>query len=310
MRLSFSPDPIQTPSVLVLGMFDGVHTGHAWLLRAAREWGALENLPVVVCTFLKHPLTLIKPEAVPPMLSTVAERAVRMAQLKVDRTAVLPFDQELMNMPPDKFVQLLVSRFHPRHIVVGFNYSFGVGGKGDTKVLKEMGKRLGFDVHVVSPVQIDDQTVSSTRVRQLLEEGDVELAATLLERSYSVTGQVVHGKELGRKMGFPTANVAMPKHKALPDFGIYIAKVKTKSGTYPAVVSLGFHPTVPEGDITLEAHLLGYSEDLYGQKVRVRFLKRIRPEIRFDTIDELKEQIAKDVQTARSYFREQKENRS
>lgn len=310
MRLSFSLDPIQAPSVLALGMFDGVHTGHAWLLRTAREWGTLEDLPVVVCTFLKHPLALIKPDAVPPMLSTVAERAARMAQLKVDCMAVLPFDRELMNMPPDKFVGLLVNRFRPRHIVVGFNYSFGLGGKGDAKTLKDMGKKLGFDVHVVSPVQVDDQTVSSTRVRQLLEEGDVELAARLLERPYSVAGLVVHGKELGRKMGFPTANVAMQKNKALPDFGIYIAKVKTKTGTYPSVVSLGYHPTVPEGDITLEAHLLGHSEDLYGQKVRVKFLKRIRPEIKFDGIDALKEQIAKDVQIARIYFREQKENGS
>lgn len=308
MRLSFSLEPSQTPSVLALGMFDGVHTGHAWLLRTAREWGVLEGLPVVVCTFLKHPMALIKPDAIPPLLSTVAERAARMAQLKVDQMAVLPFDRTWMQMTPEVFVQLLVKNYSPRHIVVGFNYSFGIGGKGDAKLLTEMGKNLGFEVHVVSPVQVDGQTVSSTRVRQLLDEGDVELAARLLERPYSVAGLVVHGKELGRKMGFPTANVAMPKGKALPDFGIYISRVKTKTGIYPAVVSLGFHPTVPEGDITLEAHLLGHSEDLYGQKLRVVFLKRIRPEIKFDGIEALKEQIAKDVQATKSYFHDLKEN--
>lgn len=310
MRLTFSFDPIDTPSVLALGMFDGVHTGHAWLLRTAREWGTLENLPVVVCTFLKHPMALLKPEAAPIMLSTVAERAARMAQLQVDRVAVLRFDLELMNMPPESFVQLLVNRYNPRHVVIGFNYSFGQGGKGDAKLLKEMGKRLGFEVHVVSPVQVDDQTVSSTRVRQLLEQGDVEQAARLLERPYSVAGRVVHGKELGRKLGFPTANVSIPKGKALPDFGIYVARVKIRQGVYPAVVSLGYHPTVPEGDITLEAHLLNWSGDLYGQRMRVKFLKRIRPEVKFDSVDALKEQIASDVRTARSYFRIRRENRT
>ncbi len=304
MRLTFSFDPIDTFSVLALGMFDGVHTGHAWLLRTAREWGALENLPVVVCTFLRHPMTVLRPEAAPPMLSTVAERAARMARLKVDRMTVLPFDRKLMKMPPEKFVQLLVSRYKPRHVVVGFNYSFGQGGKGDAKLLKEMGKKLGFEVHVVSPVQVDGQTVSSTRVRQLLEQGDVEQAAKLLERPYSVAGPVVHGKELGRKLGFPTANVAVPKGKALPDFGIYVVKVKTKTGIYPAVASLGCHPTVPEGDITLEAYLLGWSGDLYDQRVQVKFLKYIRPEIKFENVEALKEQMARDEQAARNYFHE------
>jgi riboflavin kinase / FMN adenylyltransferase len=302
MRLTFSGEGISGPCVLALGMFDGVHTGHAWLLRTAREWGLLEKLPVVVCTFMQHPLELIAPNAVPPMLSTVPERAARMAQLKADALAVLPFDREMMNMTPRKFVDLLVSRFSPRHVVVGFNYTFGQKGEGDAKLLKKMGKILGFDVHIVSPVQVDGQVVSSSRVRSLLEQGNVEHAWKLLERPYAISGLVESGKGLGRNLGFPTANVSIPKHKALPAFGIYVARVKTGDGMFPAVVSLGRHPTLPEGGITLEAHLLNCTLNLYGQKIRVKFLKRLREEIKFAGVQSLKAQIERDVQETKAYF--------
>ena len=302
MRLTFSDKDLKKPCVLALGMFDGVHTGHAWLLRTAREWGDLEGLPVVACTFLRHPLAQIRPKDVPPMLSTIPERAERMAQLKVDTLVALPFDEKIMDMSPKKYVARLVKRFSPKHIVVGFNYSFGRGGEGDPKLLKKLGKKHGFELHVVSPVQVDEQIVSSTRVRELLAQGKVDMVSTLLERPYTVTGLVEKGKGLGRVMGFPTANVAIPQKKALPSFGIYVAKVTTQSGVYPAVVSLGLHPTVPGGGVLLEAHLIGHKENLYGQKVRVAFLKRLRDEVRFSGMQELQDQISRDVQNARDYF--------
>ncbi len=302
MRLTFSDADMKKPCVLALGMFDGVHTGHAWLLRTAREWGDLEGLPVVVCTFLKHPLALIRPKAVPPMLSTMAERAERMSQLKVDALVALPFDEKTMDMSPKKYVARLVKRFSPKHVVVGFNYTFGRGGEGDPKLLKKLGKKYGFELHVVSPVQVADEIVSSTRVRELLAQGKVDLVSRFMERPYAVTGVVERGKGLGRVMGFPTANVAIPKNKALPSFGIYAAKVTTQSGVYPAVVSLGLHPTVPGGGVLLEAHLIGHKEDLYGQKVRVAFLKRLRDEVRFSGMQALQDQIGRDVQATRDYF--------
>lgn len=302
MRLTFSDSVMSGPCVLALGMFDGVHTGHAWLLRTAREWGLLEKLPVVVFTFMQHPLSVISPGDAPAMLSTVPERAARMAQLKADELAVLPFDREMMNMTPRKFVDWLMSRFNPRHVVVGFNYTFGEKGEGDARLLKKMGKILGFDVHIVSPVQVDGHVVSSSRVRSLLEMGNVEQVSKLLERPYAITGTVENGKKVGRNLGFPTANVSIPKHKALPAFGIYIARVKTKDGMFPAVVSLGKHPTLPEGGITLEAHLLNCSLDLYGQKICVKFLKRLREEIKFAGVQSLKAQIERDVQATRAYF--------
>lgn len=302
MRLTFSDNVVTGPCVLALGMFDGVHTGHAWLLRTAREWGLLEKLPVVVCTFMQHPLAVISPNDVPPMLSTVPERAVRVAQLKADALAVLPFDREMMNMSPRSFVDWLINKFHPRHIVVGFNYTFGMKGEGDATLLKKMGKILGFEVHIVSPVQVDGHVVSSSRVRDLLGQGNVELALKLLERPYAISGRVEHGKGVGRTLGFPTANVSISKRKALPAFGIYVTRVKTKKGMFPAVVSLGCHPTLPEGDVTLEAYLLNCSQDLYGQNLRVNFLKRLRPEIKFANVQALKDQMARDVADTKAYF--------
>ncbi len=302
MRLMFSDAKISGPSVLVLGMFDGVHTGHAWLLRTAREWGSLEGLPVVVCTFSRHPLALLNPGQVPPMLSTVPERAARMAQMKADVLAVLPFDESMRDMSPPDFVKMLIRRFSPRHIVVGFNYTFGAGGGGDARLLKKLGRILGFDVHVVSPVQVDGHTVSSSRVRSTLAQGDMEQAARLLERPYAITGKVVHGKGIGRGMGFPTANVKIPRGKALPAFGIYVARARLKEGSYQAVLSLGCHPTLPEGDVTLEVHLLGGPQDLYGKRMRVKFLKKLRDEIKFDGVQALKEQMARDVRDAKAYF--------
>lgn len=302
MRLTFSDADMKKPCVLALGMFDGVHTGHAWLLRTAREWGDLEGLPVVVCTFLQHPLALLRPQSAPPMLSTIAERAERMAQLKVDALVALPFDEKTMDMSPKKYVARLVKRFSPKHVVVGFNYSFGRGGEGDPKLLKKLGKKHGFEVHVVSPVQVDDQIVSSTRVRELLAQGEMELVTRLMERPYAIAGRVERGKGLGRVMGFPTANVAIPQNKALPKYGIYAAEAALENGVFPAVVSLGIHPTVPGGGVLLEAHLLDRKEDLYGQKVRVAFYKRLREEVKFSGLQELKEQIARDVQNTKEYF--------
>jgi riboflavin kinase / FMN adenylyltransferase len=302
MRLTFSKEPLPDPSVLVLGMFDGVHSGHAWLMRTAREWGALERLPVVVSTFCQHPLTLIKPAAVPLLLSTVPERAARIAQLKADVLSMLPFDLKTMHLSPKQFVEQLVQLYNPRHVVVGFNYTFGSGGEGDASFLKKLGRIFGFEVHVVSPVQVEGHTVSSSLVRKLLEDGQVELAARMLERPYAVTGRVEHGKNVGSTLGFPTANVVVPMKKALPAYGIYVAWAKTNLGAYPAVVSLGKHPTLPEGGVTLEAYLLNYTGNLYGQKLRVKFLMRLRDEIKFGSVQELKDQIGRDVYAAKKYF--------
>ena len=198
----------------------------------------------------------------------------------------------------------MVATYAPVVVVCGFNYTFGKGGKGTGKTLREFGKKNGFRTVIVPEVIVEGETVSSTRIRKVLSEGDIPMANRLLGTGYTLSGKVENGKQLGRTMGFPTANVRIPRHKALPAFGVYDCWLETADGSYhPAVVNVGQHPTLPEGNVTVEAHVLTEDAlDLYGQHVRLSFMRFQRAEIRFDSKDELQEQIARDVEDARAYF--------
>ena len=197
----------------------------------------------------------------------------------------------------------MVETYAPVVVVCGFNYTFGKGGQGTGKTLREYGRKHGFRTVVVPEVIVDGEPVSSTRIRRVLSEGDIPTANRLLGTGYTLSGKVENGKQLGRTMGFPTANVALPKHKALPAFGVYDCWLETAEGAYhPAVVNVGRHPTLPEGHVTVEAHMLDGQPDLYGQHVRLSFLKHMRAEVRFADKDALQKQIAQDVAEAKSYF--------
>lgn len=301
MRLTTRPTN-NTPCILVLGMFDGVHMGHISLIKEALAIKRETGLPVTVATFDRHPLTVLKPEKAPPMLTTLLERARAMARLAVDTLCVLPFHKSTAGIDHQDFLDWMIKSFHPRHIVVGFNYSFGKGGLGSGDFLREQAQRYGYATHIVPPVVWEGETVSSTRIRELLERGELMTANTLLTRAYGMTGVVAHGKKLGRTMGFPTANVTMPPHKAVPCYGVYTALLREGNKVYPSVLSIGCHPTLPEGDVTLEVHVLGGSIDLYGKKVRISFLDFLRPELKFDGVDELIAQMKEDALKAEAFF--------
>ena len=197
----------------------------------------------------------------------------------------------------------LVSVYAPVVVVCGFNFTFGRGGAGNGKLLREYGRKNGFRTVIVPEVLIEGATVSSTRIRGLLAAGDIPMVSRLLGHAYTLGGKVETGKQLGRTMGFPTANVAIQKDKALPAYGVYACWMETGDGAYhPAVVNVGRHPTLPEGHVTVEAHMLDGQPDLYGQHVRLSFLKHMRAEVRFADKDALQKQIAQDVAEAKSYF--------
>ena len=198
----------------------------------------------------------------------------------------------------------MVAVYPPVVVVCGFNFPFGKGGAGTGKMLREYGKKHGFRTVVVPEVIVDGETVSSTRIRRVLAEGDIPTVNRLLGTGYTLSGKVEGGKQLGRTMGFPTANVALPKHKALPAFGVYDCWLETADGAFPpAVVNVGRHPTLPEGNVTVEAHVITEEAiDLYGQHVRLSFMRFQRPEQRFDSKDALQEQITRDVEEAKAYF--------
>ncbi|MBQ8202543.1 MAG: bifunctional riboflavin kinase/FAD synthetase [Clostridia bacterium] len=291
------------PCVLVLGMFDGVHRGHQALLMRGDELAQEMVYPLAVCSFEPHPLRVLKPEKAPALLTTLPEKARIMQTFGVDGLCITTFDRARADQTPEDFMAELVEVYAPVVVVCGYNFTFGKGGAGNGKLLREYGKKHGFRTVIVPEVIIEGATVSSTRIRKLLAEGDIPMVSRLLGHAYTLSGKVENGKQLGRTMGFPTANVTIPKGKALPAFGVYDCWLETADGSYhPAVVNVGRHPTLPEGHVTVEAHVLDEQLDLYGQRVRLSFLRHQRPEQRFDSKEALQTQIAMDAEEAKTYF--------
>lgn len=291
------------PCVLVLGMFDGVHRGHQALLMRGYELAQEMAFPLAVCCFEPHPLRVLAPEKAPPLLTMLPEKARVMQSFGVDSLCITTFNHARANQSPEDFMAELVEVYAPVVVVCGFNFTFGKGGAGNGKILREYGRKHGFRTVIVPEVLIDGATVSSTRIRNLLSAGDIQMVSRLLGHAYTLSGRVESGKQLGRTMGFPTANISFRKTKALPAFGVYACWLETGDGAFhPAVVNVGRHPTLPEGNVTVEAHVLDEQLDLYGQHVRLSFLKHQRAETRFADKEALQEQITRDAEEARAYF--------
>ena len=278
-------------SAAALGNFDGVHIGHRRLFDALGH-----DRPRAVFTFsdLRRPGDR-------SVLCEVDERLELIAQCGVSYAILVPFE-EVRGLSPEQFCDMLCGNLKISRAVCGFNFTFGAGGKGNGQMLKEYGKKHGFRTVIVPEVVIDGETVSSTRIRRLLAQGDMHEVNNLLGRGYSIAGRVEEGKQVGRTIGFPTANITIPPHKALPAFGVYACYLETSGGIFPAVVNVGRHPTLPEGHVTVEAHVLDEFLSLYGRNVRLTFLKFMRPEQKFDSIETLRAQIAHDADDCRAYF--------
>jgi riboflavin kinase/FMN adenylyltransferase len=287
------------PVHLAIGVFDGVHLGHraliAQLARGARQEGAR----AVAATFDPLPIQTLAPGAPASALSDVSDRVRLLREAGADAVVVFRFDEAFAKLSADEFVDRVRGACDVRRIVVGPDFHFGRRAEGDVEKLRERGKRDGFVVDVVKPIDIDGAIVSSTRIRNLLLAGDVEAAARLLGRPYSVRGRVVHGAKRGRALGFPTINLALPKERLLPRDGIYAMWAEMGEGRFKAAASLGVRPTFGGGERVLEAYLLDYSGELYGEEVEVAFVKRLRDEIAFASPAELSAQIARDVEETR-----------
>jgi len=286
------------PSVLALGMFDGVHRGHALLVREAVRLARAEGLAGAALTFDAHPLALLRPRDAPPLLTTAGEKAERMAELGPDALVMRRFDAGFAALSAEAFAERL-TLLRPRAAVVGFNYTFGAGGNGSPALLRRLGERYGFAVRVLEPLCWDGAPVSSSRVRAALASGEMEAVRAMLGVAYRVSGTVVRGKRLGRALGFPTANLAPPPDKALPPYGVYAAWALAEGETYPAVLNIGAHPTAPEGGPTVEVHLLDAAPDLYGKRLTASLEAWLRPERKFESLAALGAQIARDAERAR-----------
>lgn len=266
------------------------------------SWSKLQekkNWTSVVCTFSPHPLKFLAPDRAPSLLNTLDEKRRLIAASHVDYLLEIPFTDQFSKMSPEHFVDdVLIAKLHVKALIVGYDYAFGKKRRGDALFLKEYCTRKGVEVYVMQPVGADGQPFSSTRIRNMISAGDVGSVVGLLGRQYNLEGVVVPGDQRGRKMGFPTANLKTEKD-LLPAAGVYVVKVRHGLQEYGGVVNLGMRPTFGGKRPTIEVHLLDFTGDLYGEKVRIYFLERLRGEVKFANADELSEAIAADILTAR-----------
>ena len=290
--------------VASVGNYDGVHPGHRQVIQSLAKKGRELKLPVTIVSFEPHPLEFFVPDAAPPRLMSVREKLEALSKLHVDRFCCLRFNHTLANTEPEEFVEnLLVQKLGVRHIVVGDDFRFGRNRRGNFEMLRKIGKRHSLEVVRTKSFTVGDERVSSTRIRECLASGNLIQASRLLGRVYSMSGRVVRGDGNGSKWGFATANVQMKIHKPALT-GVFVVEVDlSDDSTWPAVASLGMRPTIGGTTNILEVHLLDFNSDLYGQRIRVRFLKKLRDEVKFSSIETMCEQIHQDILRTREYFR-------
>ena len=293
--------------VIALGFFDGVHLGHAALLRRTAEEAAARGVTPAVFTFDRVPKEVLT--GIPcPLINSPEDRANLVRRLYGIRDVIMvPFDHEMMTTPWDKFVtEILVGRYHAVHLVAGHDHHFGHKNQGSPELLAAKCAELGLGCDIIPKVEVGGITVSSTYIRRLVELGQMDRAAAFLGHPHTLTGTVGHGRGIGSSRLYPTANLIIPPHVLVPSHGVYVTRATLPEGaSYAAVTNVGTRPTVNNGtDVTVEAWILDFDGDLYGQTVRVEFLKHIRDEVRFDSLDALKAQIMRDAETTRQCLAE------
>ena len=289
------------PLFLAIGVFDGVHLGHQTVISTSAEHAKAANGTPVVVTFDPHPEKILRPQSAPHLLTATPHKIALIRELGVGHLLIITFDKQFAATEPEDFARQLVGHSKPlREICVGHQWSFGKNRRGNLELLKKLGAQFDFNVVGIPPVTVNGEVVSSTTIRQAVEAGDLKKAAKMLGREYTILGTVVRGDDLGKKIGFPTANLSA-HNEQFPPNGVYFAEAKLDGGRYPGVVNLGYRPTVSSSktERVLEIYLLDFDRDIYGKDLEVRFISYLRPEKKFENVDALVRQIERDVQQAR-----------
>ena len=289
--------------VATIGNFDGVHLGHQAVLGQLAEKAAELSLPTTLITFEPQPMEYFIPDKVPARLTRFREKILALQRYSVDRVCCLSFNEKLAKLSAEDFIeQVLVEKLGVKYLVVGDDFRFGENRAGTFEMLVEAGKKYGFQVVSMHTFEIDAERVSSTRIRAALEKGEMSNAEKLLGRRYRMSGRVAHGEKLGRELGFPTANIHLHRHASAVQ-GIFVVEVfGLNEEPLQGVASVGTRPTVNETKALLEVFLLDFNQNIYGRHIQVSFLKKLRDEEKFDSLDELIEQIQLDVEQALAYF--------
>jgi len=287
------------PSVVAVGVFDGVHVGHQAIMRIVKADAAELGARSAVVTFDRDPEELVSPRRPVAYLTTLRQKVDLIAEQGMDLAVVLPLGRWLIDMPAQQFVSsILHERLGAVQIVVGANFAFGKGRAGSVGLLREMGPDLGFEVVEVSPIKVDGLLVSSTSIRTLLADGNVEKANVLLGHPFALEGRVVAGEGIGRSIGYPTANIEPVAEEVVPGRGVYAVSVNVGGATWTGVANIGIRPTIGTRGTSIEAYIIGFSGDLYGQELAMVFHHRLRDEVQFPDVEALKLQVAHDIERA------------
>jgi riboflavin kinase/FMN adenylyltransferase len=292
-------------TILTLGTFDGVHFGHKKILEKVTQNTENEKYESLVLTFFPHPRMVLQEDSDIKMLNTIDEKIELFDKIGIQNLVIHPFDESFSRLTAEEFVKnILVDQFHIHKIIIGHDHRFGRNRTANIDDLKAFGEQYGFEVEEISAQEIKEVSVSSTKIRHALIEGNVALANEYLGYDYSLTGIIVKGKQLGRTIGFPTANLKLEENfKLVPKNGVYIVKSIINSETVLGMMNIGFNPTVEGKDQTIEINYFDFDKDLYDQKITVSILERIRSEVKFDSVAHLTEQLEKDRNAALAYFK-------
>lgn len=305
MRLFHGTDnaDIARPTVLTLGVFDGLHLGHQLIMQTVVERARAVGAVPTVITFEPHPRAVLHPESAPPLLQTFDQKIEALSVLGIEQTIVIRFDAAFAQIRAEDFLRdAVVERLHAKEVYLGRGFAFGHDREGNIDLLRNISQSLGFFADEVAEVRLRGRRVSSSRIRELLQQGHVNLARRMLGRPYGVEGRVVRGAERGVKLGFPTANLH-PQNRVIPRNGVYVTATLIDGEWRRSVTNVGTRPTFDSGaDTSVETFVINWSGDLYGDVVRVRFLHRLRDEQKFESVDQLKAQIEHDVARAENFF--------
>lgn len=297
---------ITRPTVLTLGVFDGLHLGHQAIMRKVVERAKAIDAVATAITFDPHPRAVLHPDSAPPLLQTLDQRLANLEVLGIEQTIVIPFTREFAGQPAENFLADIVhERLQAKEVYLGKGFEFGKDRGGNIDLLRTMSEKLGFIADEVDEVQLRGMRISSSKIRKLLAEGYVNLARRMLDRPYGVEGVIIRGNRRGHTIGFPTANLK-PQNRVIPKFGVYATATLIDGSWRKSITNIGVRPTFEsDADPSIETYVFDFEGDLYGNVLRVRFLHRIRDERKFNGIDELKAQIEKDSNRARNYFHHQ-----
>jgi len=286
-----------------LGMFDGVHLGHREIIQKLKIYSSNNDLKTAILSFHAHPRAIFNPNVSIQLLNTFEEKKELLSELGVDIFIIQEFNDKFKNLSAEKFIsEILLENIHAKYVIIGYNHRFGKNKGGDFHLLQEMSNIKNFKTEQVNAVIIDGIAVSSTQIRNFLSEGNIKMANKLLGYNYSLRGKVIYGRQMGRKLGYPTANIEAESLKLLPKNGAYIVDVELEGIFYKGMLSIGVNPTFDGTKKTIEVYILDFDREIYGQTIRVYFREFIHPEIKFDSVEELIKKLDEDKQKTIEFF--------